>query len=214
MEMVIRWRDDNFPTVTRIDDGGGEITKLIKPDDLFKLMNMSLVTPRLEFLSSPILPENCLRYGEAPDGFKKVMIKVPEQNHYMWLRDERMEDVAFPSLIFVFALRETTVVGKFVAAVKEDYILGDTPLFRYPYSNVFNDGSCCWSGLPQITDIRQLGTLPELFFASPDTEHNYEKANSSGLVIRELLEKYRGKRFPKEFLVPLGLTVDQFWNQI
>lgn len=213
-EAIIHCRPSSYPVVKIQDDKGGITEKTVAPEELIRLLSESQVAEDTQWKEMPILPEHCYRYTESKDGeIYKALLLLPAHNRDTWLFDSRIEGVAFPTLMFGFVVKGEVVHEKYVVAIKDDLVTDNTPVYHYPYSNVYNDARACWSDLPRIAEPRQLGTLPELFFASPDTLHLGAK-NSSGLEYRELLEKYRGQRFPREFLIPRNETVIQFWERL
>lgn len=216
-EAIIRLRPSSYPVIQVIDEKGGKIERTIAPEELVRLLSESQIDVN-SWNESPILPENCYRYTEnTTHNAYKVLLKIPPQNHDTWLFDQRIEGMAYPSLMFGFVVMGNRVKEKYVVALlKDDLVTDETPVYFYPYSNVYEDAKACWHELPEIVELRQLGTLPELFFASPDTMEllHGQKRNSSGLEYREFLTKYQGKSFPTEFLVPRKETVGDFWKRL
>jgi|GEM_PF-3789958 hypothetical protein len=206
MKALIELREEGFPILTYTDDAGGVIEKEILPDTLYQLIGDSIMEP--DWIETPLLPSGCIRYAQQGTQ-QKFLIYVPQGGRDTWLYNQRIKDLPFPHLIFGFVLEERVVVRKYVVAVKESLLTNETELYRYPYSNVYQDARTCWDGLPEIQEVFQIGTLPELFFASPDNGHLYERQG-----YRELLERSQGKQFPYDTLIERGETLADLWARL
>ncbi len=194
------------------DEFGGVFTKEIPLDRLYDLIGKARVEDAaVDWVSTPII-DRCVKFAKASNKYK-ALIYVPAQNHDIWLFDEKVEGVAFPALLFGFVISDTVIVTRKVVAVKDFVLTEETELFHYPYSNVYEDAKACWDGLPNITEARQLATMPELFFGSPDTMHLGAR-NTSGLGYRELLVANQFKPFPSGILMARKETLHSFWESL
>lgn len=207
MSTTIELPDEGFPIVRFKDSSGGIIEKVIMPDDLYRLIANSTVEE--EWFETPTLPTGCIRYAKS--GVRqKILLFVPGQARVTWFFDQRINDLPFPNLVFGFVLDGQAVVRKYVVAVKESRLTTETELYNYPYSNVHHDAQTCWNGLPDIQEAFQCGTLPDLFFASPDNGDLY--GNSLGY--RALIEESKGKPFLGDSLVKRNETLAQLWARL
>jgi hypothetical protein len=161
-----------------------------------------------KIVRSPILPKGCILYQEELDGTKLVVIEVEKQKWDTTYHATNFKQVGFPKLLFLFALKNKKVRAK-VVAVKDTLVKPSTKLYRYPYSNVFDDFSTCWPDLQgiKITDLYQLTTLPHLFITSPNNDHAYRGKN-----LRERFVRLQGQDFDDDELESTGLTFKKYFE--
>lgn len=124
--------------------------------------------------------------------------------------------VPYPRLIFKARLeKDETVRHMEVCAIKStDELSDETPIYRYPYCNVYNYGNVCMGGnvIREAGDIRQTKEMSEFFFFnSPSNGDLFDAQISHGKSFYDFLvmvEKYAD--FPDELLVPTGRTLGDF----
>ena len=216
-EINIQCRPNNYPIVQIHDEQGGKMERPVAPEELVRLLSQSeIVTSKWRDI--PILPKNCIRYAEEAynKNVYKLLLLLPAQNHDIWLFEQKIKGVAFPTLLFGFVVQGYRIKEKYVVALKDELVTDETPLYKYPYSNVYEDAKACWRELPDISEPRELRTIPELFFACPDTTHLYggREQNKSKLPYRDLLLQYQNKAFPINILVPRHETLREFWERL
>lgn len=199
--------EKGFPLLRYTDEAGGVIEKEVLPEALYQLIGDSLVEG--EWQETPLLPSGCFRYARY-GGKQKILLFVEGGSRDTWLFDQRIVGLPFPNLVFGFVLDGQVVTRKYVVAVKTSRLTMETELYKYPYSNVYDDARACWEGLPEIQEVFQAGTLPDLFFASPDNGHLY--GNSQGY--RVLIEDSKGKPFLGDSLVKRDETLSQLWARL
>lgn len=161
---------------------------------------------------SPALPRNTVGLKKFA-GFQNYAVAVlVEKGIYSFNYCGQVMNVGYPRLVFAFKVAGQNVADSFVAAVKDFAIRDDTPLFRYPYSNVHDNTSICWgtTQLPRIGAPWQLHSLPNLFFAAENNNDLYP----GRIPLRELLESQKDREFNEELLEPLGLTFAGWFQKI
>lgn len=199
-----------------VDDEGGVIEKDVLPNTLHALIGKALASMDGGWKETPWLPNHCIRYAIA-NGMQKVLIYVPATRRDIWLYDQKIEKLPFPDIVFGFVINGTAVYKKYVVVIKESFIQPDTPLYRYPYSNVHGDGQACWSDTPAIEDIWQINGLPNIFFTCPDNGDLYFGGVNkvSDKPYRQFVESMKGKEFfPKELLMPRNETLADLWKRM
>ncbi|NSW84462.1 MAG: hypothetical protein HPY90_14600 [Syntrophothermus sp.] len=167
---------------------------------------------------SPALPRGCVGYAERTDGVVTVAIEYNEPHADVVYYNTKYENVPQPRMVFFYKVYQERIRESYVACVsrKELFINNDTPLYRYPYSNVSGSFQICFgaNALPKIKDLSQLAGLPYFFVSCPMNDDWYEGANRSGLVLRELLEITQGKEFDENILVDASITFKQLFEKI
>jgi len=199
-----------------VDDEGGVIEKEVLPEKLHMLIDAAEANLSTVWREGPWLPKNCLRHATG-NGGQKVLIHVPSGLRDTWLFDQRIQNLPFPDLIFGFVLNGTAVSKKYVVAVKDLFIQPNTQLYRYPYSNVYDDALACWNDVPEIEELWQVNGLPTVFFGCPDNGHLYSPNTQTMLNMsyRQLIETMQMKDvFPKDILVSRQETLDDLWQRM
>lgn len=160
-------------------------------------------------VKSPILPKSCLMYQENLDGTEIAVIEVEKQRFDVTYHTTSFRNVGHPKLLFEFGLRLNKVAFCRVYAVKDAIVKPSSKLYRYPYSNVFEDFGACWPDLRNIAvqDLSRLSTLPYLFIKSPSNDHAYRGKN-----LRELFASLQNRDFDDDLLEDTGLTVAEHFE--
>lgn len=202
-EIIIKINENN--EIYLEEKGYLKSSKFISADDFFNVFSESI---KNEY-STPLLPKNCIYYKYA-NGDQVFIIEKEAHRRDVLYAGTRFKDVGFPKLVFGLVLRDRTVTRTTVAAVVDLFIHEDSPVYRYPFSNVYSNCACCWGTcrLPLIEKPYQLSGLPELFLTQEDNDDLYSYANASGLVYREFLEKLQGRDFISDYLRPFGTFKD------
>jgi len=155
-----------------------------------------------------VLPQGTVGYAKLSDGTEVVLLYREPGPADMWFFETMYPATPLPGLVFRFWLKNGDVLRTDVTAVKHSPFGLDesTPLYRYPFGNVYSDNRVCWgdNSLPRIDSSAALKGLVRLFLAAPDTGHLV----GGGQNPRELYELLQGQeKFPEEMLAPLGITL-------
>ncbi|AGA60076.1 hypothetical protein Theco_4076 (plasmid) [Thermobacillus composti KWC4] len=218
VEVVIRLREHGLPIVEEYSDGVKTGEGVYTHETI-----AHAVLGSLEFQSviTPILPRGAIFYSEAGKMKRYCFLEVPPHRRRALYHKAVLEDVPFPRLVFGFELMERNkkldITSVMVGALEDQVILNEeSPVYRYPYTNVQDSFQVCWGGhkLPSIERISQLSTIPELFFNSPNSDCYYSSANNSKMSYRELVTKLKGKSFPDKYLKPTGYTLQQWIDHL
>lgn len=193
------------------EDSGSVFKKIISMDDFTKMILTATddaEDSRISRLGT--LPQGFIDGGMELGNMEAIMYVPPRKEIVNFFGTTYV--VPFPALIFHFFVSNGKLTKSLVFATKVNSMeqLGnETPLFHYPFGNVYNDGKICWgnSVLPVINSLKQMDEYVSLFFSSGtnnDLFHSIEtksKGKPVKLDQRSLLELLQGKKsFPKTFL--------------
>ena len=188
-------------TVYVVEEEGAVIKeKLIEPDSLLKLIESSAYSEITDSYGS-VLPKNCIYYGvmERRSGLPVQVVMVERErcvrpyNHF-----GSVEMVGYPKLVFAYKISGADIISSAVVAATDEVISEDSPLYYFPYANVFFTGKICTGTYhyPKIRSLADLTYLPEDFYL---IEHTHER-NAAGEVIREILDQVKEKPFDDSLL--------------
>jgi len=188
-------------TIFVIEENGAVIKeKQIDPDSLITVIEKSVYSEIADSYGN-ILPKNCVYYGFAErrsgEMLQIVMLErekcIRPYNHF-----GQVEMVGYPKLIFAYKIANKRIITSAVVAVTDEFITERSPVYHFPYANVFNNGRICTGNYhyPEIESLTGLNFLPEDFYL---IEHTHEK-NAAGEVIREILDQMKDKPFDDKLL--------------
>lgn len=194
--------------------GGAVSYKEISPLELYFAINNSYTSR--DFLSSGFLPENCLH----------VSMNSVERHFVLW-NPELRADITYkgvtylnfplPRLVFgVRMLEDGKVADCSIGVVADETPSPETPMFCYPFSNVYQDGKVCSGNniLPKYRKLTALKHFPRYLLELPDNDDMYDSAkNKLELGHRELLEHLKDKDpayYYSNILIPNGETLGDF----
>lgn len=207
---------DNMVKLTFLSEGGN-IVKYITFDDFVGAIlaaqhkDDKIITENI----TPILPPNTIQYIElANGGYIIVLIKNKCQVDFDY-GDKIYKKVGIPTLLFAFRMYQDALQEGYVVSVKDKIIKAETPIFFYPFSNVFKDTRICWGNnkLPAFPDVLYVSNIADMFLSMPNSSHNYG-FNSSGLEYRPLLEALEGKNFEESILLSANMTYSEWISSI
>lgn len=142
------------------------------------------------------VPKNAAFVATTNEG-TTYFYDIPKTKIRVKFQTEAYEDVGHPRLMFAISTKNDVATSVKLCAVKgKQPLTVDTPLFRYPYSNVFDNGDVCWSSWSEVP----IDQIPMMFLSTANNSH----LNSNTL---ELFKKYQGKNFPDTQLKPIHQTV-------
>lgn len=172
------------------------------------------------YISTPLLPRNCIRYMHDEDGGQHYLfLELEPINRTVYYHSSEISELPFPRLVLAVKVRELDkqylVETMYVVAVK-DSIHEDAEVFRYPYTNVYDDYKVCQGSIdyPTLPKLSQMEYVIRMFYESPNTDSSYQRANSSKLSFRELTNKIKGQSFPDEILISEKMTLSTWMKNI
>lgn len=204
----------NILIVEEQKPGGAVAFKEIAPMELYFALNSSYTCK--DYLSSGFLPENCLH----------VSMNGSERHFVLW-NPELRADIAYggteylnfpiPRLVFGVRMLEGGKVAECsIGVVADEKPSPETPMYHYPFSNVYKDGRVCSGNniMPRYKKQTALRNFPRYLLGLPDNDDMYDpKNNKLGLGHRELLEHLKDKDpayYYSDILVPDGMALGNF----
>lgn len=196
-----------------IEQNGKEVKKTISINDYRRICSELNVAEG----------QKVRRVGELPAGFYdggvnedvyEAIIKLPGGKRPLFYHAKEYF-LPFPDVVFYF--KATSTSGN-VTSSKVWFLDREEKLFKYPYGNVYQDGSICWGGnvLPRIRCLKDFEKLVTLFFSAATNEHLYKETEAliDGkkvvLMQRELIDYVSKKEdFPMDLLVPYGRSIKE-----
>jgi hypothetical protein len=120
-------------------------------------------------------------------------------------------NVGYPKLLFAYKIVGNRVVSSAVVAAVDEFIKPQTPVYVFPYGNVFLNGNICMGSYrhPEVNpkDLTDVNFFPEAFYL---IEHTHPH-NAKSQVIKEILDKVKDKPFDNGLLV-FQCTFEQWIN--
>ena len=220
---------DRFDTIIRIDSEHGEIAveqkmkggvtarKNITPQALID----TLVDSRYDDVcyATGMLPDGCIAAAVGQDTVT-YFIRYPEL--YADISYFGTEYLRFPIPRLVFGFKYLPTAGKVtgcrLCVVKDERLTAQTPVYRYPFSNVGGGGHICTgnNALPVYKDPSRLHTLAGYILRLPNNnDHFSEKNNKLQATYRDLLELLKDKTpefYYTDILVKDSKILNDFLN--
>lgn len=194
--------------------GGAVACKEISPLELYFAIN-SCYTSR-DFLCSGFLPENCLHVS-MNSVERHFILWNPELRADITYKDTTYPNFPLPRLVFGVRMLEGGKVAECsIGVVADEKPSPETPMFHYPFSNVYADGTVCSGNniMPCYRKLQALRNFPRYLLELPDNDDMYNPANNKlGLKHRNLLELLKDKDpafYYSDILVPNKKTLDDF----
>lgn len=189
--------------------------KEIQEDALLDCLKNSI---QHNYISSGLLPPNCLHVGINSDGNKFYCLWYPRLYADISYHETPYPNFPLPRLVFAFRVDTDGKVSECRLGVTADERLTpETAMFRYPFSNVSgSDGRICigCNTLPQYKTPHALASLPAFLLSIPNGDHSFNRLNNKlELEYRDLLEHLKDKDpsyYYSDVLVPNGKTLKDF----
>ncbi len=210
-ELVIRIRPD-FTVVVEDTENGTVSCKEITPDSLLECIEASV---KLGAVSSGVLPQGCVSYSKGEAGVK-ICVEYPSRRCDIRYEKTVYPNFPLPRLIFGFNIRDGgQISGVDLCVAGEGMLTPKTPLYVYPFSNVFGFSLCCGTNrLPPVKSPHQLMGVMHFIMSMPNNNDHYSPDNSKlGLEYRHLLETLKDKEpsfYYSDVLIPSGKTLNDF----
>ena len=214
-EVILRVSPKQNTLIVEEKKPGGAVSyKEIAPIELYFAINRSYTCK--DYLTSGFLPENCLH----------VSMNGAERHFILW-NPELRADIAYegteylnfplPRLVFGVRMLESGKVAECsIGVVADEKPLPETPMYLYPFSNVYEDGRVCSGNnmMPRYKKQTALRNFPRYLLGLPDNDDMYDsQKNQLGLGHRELLEHLKDKDpayYYSDILVSNGKTLQDF----
>lgn len=170
--------------------------------------------------------------GILPQGMRFVIdygteqlygVEVPPSNQIVShsYGDGEKISCPFPGLLFFFRFGKGVLNWSKLYAIKEPILSYKTPLYLFPFTNVYDDGNICWGGVnnTRINSPLQVTSIVANFFGSVFNNDLFfdsriksnidkklsENMNNSYALMKYLEKKY--KDYPANALVKSNKTI-------
>lgn len=169
---------------------------------LLELVKDSLHEKVTDAYGSPPLPKNCVFYGVVERHSQVPIVNIAIEREgcirlYNHFGD--ILEVGYPKLVFLYSIKGNRVSGSCVGAVTDEIIKSGSPVYHFPYGNVFNNGGICMGSYahPEVNELSDITYFPEPFYLIEHTHTN----NAKNQLVKDLLDQSMGKPFNNELLV-------------
>lgn len=217
-ELVLRISPDKAEAIVEITDRGIVSRKMISTDTL----ESCFLSSRQEDEAHPtgLLPEGCIAVTMMPK-YTYYYIRYPELYADFSYFGTEYPNFPIPRLVFAFKYMpvDKKVADCAVCVVKDERLTADTPLYKYPFSNVYDKGRICTgnNALPVYKDPTRLHTLAGYLLRMPNNNDLFNKSNNKlNAEFRDLLEQMKGKDpslYYTDVMVESGETLKNFMNR-
>lgn len=187
-----------------------------------KSLSDCILTSRVDDESHPtgLLPEGCIAVVMEKK-YIYYYIRYPELYADFSYYETEYLHFPIPRLVFCFKYLPTDhkVVNASLCVVKDERLTLDTPTYRYPFSNVYNNLSVCLgnNALPVYKNPARLHTLAAYILRMPNNDDLYSDQNNRlHAGFRDLLEQMKTKtpsHYYSDVLVEDGRTLKDFLSR-
>lgn len=214
-EITVRIRPVDGAIMVEEHAGGLTSVKSISRDDLISCLAKGVKESKT--VRSGFLPGNCVSY-DVCDRSKTVAIRIPPGYIDFTYYKTVYGRFPMPAMAFSIAADSCGRTSKHrLAVIADGEPSPDTPLYAYPFSNVYANGDICVgaaNSLPVYKNIRALGSLPYHILRLPNNDHNFSRSNNRHkLPYRDLLELLKDKDpsyYYENILIPTGAVLQDF----
>lgn len=158
--------------------------------------------------TSPALPLNTVKYSQNNRGDHIIFLYYDEFKANIKYHSDHFQQVPFPKMIFAFGIRNSSVISRYVVAIKDRFVRDDTQLFHFPYANVHGSTSLCYYEREEVKDLVQLQTFAYRWASVPINDHLYNQERSTLLnqPLRQIFEESQHQSFNYDMLVRINKT--------
>lgn len=213
MNVIIKI-DDNGSVSVNTEENGIISHKTINPDTLMSCINSSMMRGSV---ASGVLPKGCLSFVAHDNNEKDVCILHPEDKADISYYSTEYKDFPLPRLVFGFHLtKEGRISSCRLGVIADDEVIKpNTPMYRYPFSNVSGYSLCTGSNtFPLCKSLHTLNSLTYYILSMDNNNDHFTSANNKrGLEMRDLLDVIKDKSpefYYSDILIPNGDTLNGF----
>jgi hypothetical protein len=212
-EMMIRINSTTGTMTVEETKNGIVSRKTISPEALLECFSQSI---KRMAIRSGLLPPNVISYAQDDVGNKSVCLWHPELSADVSYYKTGYTDFPLPRLVFGFHVSaENRISSCRLGVIKDERLKPETPMYRYPFSNVDGFSLCIGSNpLPKCTSLHTLASVPYLLLAMPNNNDRYSPGGSKlRLDIRGLFEHLKDKDpayYYSDVLIPSKKTLQDF----
>ena len=189
--------------------------KEIQEDALLDCIKNSM---RHNYISSGLLPPNCLHIEINSDGNKSYCLWYPRLYEDISYHETAYPSFPLPRLVFAFHVDTEGNIGECrMGVVADEKPTMETVMYRYTFSNVSGTrGDICMgaNALPKYKTPHALASLPAFLLSIPNGDHSFSVLNNKlNLQYRDLLEHLKDKEpsyYYSDVLIPNKKTLKDF----
>ena len=164
----------------------------IDPVEFYFALNGSCISNAYQ--CSGFLPEHCLHISISAEE-RRYVIWNPELRADVIYRETEYQNFPLPRLVFgLRVIGNGKVADCSMGVVADEIPTEDTPMFFYPFSNVYEDGRVCTGNnvLPCYKKLSALKNFPRYLLGLPDNDDMFvRRHNRKDLEHKELMEHLR-----------------------
>jgi hypothetical protein len=214
-EITIRIRPVEGTVTVEEHTGNVVSVKNISHDDLLKCIEKGMKESKTVF--SGFLPDNCVSY-DVCDRHKTITLWIPPGHIDLTYHKTTYEKFPLPAMVFSISVSAGGKTSNHrMAVIADEKPTPKTPLFAYPFSNVYYDSRICVgaaNSLPAYKEVRTLETLPYHLLRLPNNDHMFSQHNNKlNLPYRDLLELLKDKDpsfYYNDILIPMNASLQDF----
>lgn len=212
MSVIIKI-DDNGSVSVNTEENGIISYKTINPDTLISCINSSMMRGSV---ASGVLPKGCLSFVAHDNGDRDVcLLHLKSRADISYYNTNYV--IPLPRLVFGFHLTKEGRISSCRLGViaDDDVIKPETPMYRYPFSNVSGYRLCTGNNtFPLCKSLHTLNSLTYYILSMDNNNDHFTSANNKHrLEMRDLLEVIKDKSaefYYSDILIPNGDTLNGF----
>lgn len=145
------------------------------------------------------IPKRCVAFKKTSSA-EFYAIEIPKAQFRVKFHNVAYDAVGHPRLVAIIEVKDRIFTGMSLFAIEDKgEVTLNTELFHYPYSNVYESGQVCWSGIGQyeIKTPNDISILPTTFLTGINNTHLQSN-------VRKLFDEHNDKPFEDAKLKPFG----------
>ncbi|WP_029422770.1 hypothetical protein [Alicyclobacillus macrosporangiidus] len=222
--LILKLEPDKLPEL-EIRANGVTHYKTVGWHQLLTLLDRSMVVEQLKVADLrvtklPRLPDRTLMVdiAECSRWTDVILTGYVPATEYPMVYQGASYLVHIPTIVYRarWTLQAKRLIGLSIAVTTDSVVTEISPLYRWPYSNVFDDGRVCWTHdtVCELHEVVNRGVFG--FISTPNNRDLFGVGTSQNSPYREyaaFLEAVQAHGgIPHEWLIPLGRTVAEFHN--
>lgn len=222
--LILKLVPEKLPEL-EIRENGVTHYKTVGWHQLLTLLDRSMVVEQLKVADLrvtklPRLPDRTLLVDivECPGWTDIILTGYIPETEYPMLYQGTSYLVPIPTTVYRvrWNMQDKRILGLWLAVTPDTVVTETSPLYRWPYSNVFSDGRVCWTHntVCELHEAAEKGVFA--FLGTPNNTDLFGVGTSQNSPYRDytvFLEAVQANGgIPHEWLIPFGRTVAEFHN--
>ena len=173
-------------------------------------------------ISSGLLPRNCIAYKWLNTKQCMVTLVFDRESADLVYEKRELKKFPLPQMVFRILVEDDIPIQHcWIGVVGTGRLKPDTPMYYYPFPNLYNDGRVClgYNKMPKyrIHELYKVETLPFHILSIPHNGDLFNTGyNQKSLSMPQLVEDCLGKKqeyLYKNVLIPNGRTLSDFLKE-